>query len=159
VPFDNAALAYLSMGQYDKALTSTAAALQVDPKDSFAPQNMAAAYFRLGRYDEAKAVVEKAKAQGLFQPIGDVVLIQIACVRGDPPTMEKLVAAYAGNGMEPIMVGIMGVNEYGHGKRKASQPLFARAIQLAQQYGEKEFAAQMYAQQAGYDAEVMFDLG
>jgi serine/threonine protein kinase/Tfp pilus assembly protein PilF len=159
VPRDNAALDYMTLGQHDKALANAGEALQIDPKDSFASQNLAAAYLRLGRYDEARAIVEKAKAEGRRQPIGDIVLLEIAFIRGDRAAMDKLVRDYAGDGSEAILVTIVAASESSLGKVKASKLLFARAIQLAQQNGRKELAAQTVIAIPGNDAEMGFDTG
>ena len=157
VPRDNAALGYMALGQYDKALASAGEALQIDPKDSFASQNLAAAYLRAGRYDEAKAIVEKAKAQGQYQPIGDIVLMQIAFIRGDHAAMDKLVRTYAGDGFESTMVSIAAVSEAALGKVKSFKALNARVIQIAQQNNQKELAAQTSIWEAGTDAEMGLD--
>jgi hypothetical protein len=105
----------------------------------FASQNLAAAYLRAGRYDEAKAIVEKAKAQGLYQPIGDIVLLQIAFIRGDHAAMDKLLRDYAGNGFETTMISIAAVSEAALGKVKSFKASNARVVRLAQQITKRSW--------------------
>ena len=156
-PRDNAALAYMALGQHEKALASAAGALQLDPKDSFAKQNLAVAYVHLNRYDEAKAVVEKAQAQGLNQPIGVLALLQIAGIHGDRATMDKLIVENTGKGYDATMLAISGGAESFLGKIKSSRTIFAHAIQVAQQNGQKELAASIQISAATADSELGFD--
>ena len=156
VPRDNLALTFLTLGQYEKALANAAEALQVNPKDSYAPQNMAAAYLRMNRYDEAKAVIDKAKGDGLNQPIGDIVLLQIAFVRGDQAVIDNITQAYANTELGPTMLDLRGLTERFQGKAKAARATYARAIQLAQQNGQKEYAAQMHISEGNLDYEMGF---
>jgi tetratricopeptide (TPR) repeat protein len=147
----------MTLGQHEKAMASAAAALQLDPKDNFANQNLAAAYLRMNRYDEAKAVVDKAKAAGLNQPIGDIVLMQIAFIRGDQAAIDKLMHDYAGTGLESTILAISAAGESFLGRVKASRAAFARAIQAAQQSGQKELAAELYVEMASTAMEMGFD--
>ena len=157
VPRDNLALTYMTLGQYDKALANAADAMQLDPKDSFAPQNLAAIYLRLNRYDEAKAIVEKAEAEGRNQPVGDIILLQIAFLHGDRPAMDKIVQSRANSGFEPILLDLVAMSELFQGKVKSARSTYSRVIQLAQQNSLKELAAQMYIEQASFDAEMGYD--
>jgi tetratricopeptide (TPR) repeat protein len=157
VPRDNLALTYMTLGQYDKALTNAADAMQLDPKDTFAPQNMASAYLRLNRYDEAKAVVEKALAQGFNQPVGDMMMLQIAFLHGDRAGMDKIVQSRANSGLEPILLDFVAMSELFQGKVKSARSAHNRVIQLSQQNGLKELTAQMYIEQASFDSEMGYD--
>ena len=50
-PRDNLALRYNAIGQPEKALASSSEAMRIDPKDSYAYQNVADTYERLNRFD------------------------------------------------------------------------------------------------------------
>jgi tetratricopeptide (TPR) repeat protein len=65
VPWDNLSLRYEAIGQHEKALANASEAMRLDQKDPYAYQNVGEDYERLNRYDEAKAVVERAIAQGV----------------------------------------------------------------------------------------------
>ena len=49
VPYDNLALQYGKLGQYEKAAENGLAARQLNPKDPFASQNLVEAYVALNR--------------------------------------------------------------------------------------------------------------
>src|SRR5439155_1109834 len=57
VPWDNLALRYEGIGQHEKALANASEAMRLDPRDSYAYQNLGDVYERLNRYDEAKVVL------------------------------------------------------------------------------------------------------
>ena len=87
MPWDNLSIRYEGIGQHEKALANASEAVRLDPKDSYAYQNLAEDYVRLNRYEEAKAVVEKAIAQGLNVDTSRFTLYEIAFIQRDENAM------------------------------------------------------------------------
>ena len=108
VPWDNLALGYFSTGQQEKSLANASEAFRLSPKDKFANANLSDAYLTLGRYDEARAVIEKATAQGLGTPTDAFSLYTMAFMRDDKAGMQRAVELGKGPSVEPIMLLIEG---------------------------------------------------
>ena len=70
----------------------------------------------LNRFDEAKAVVEKAIAQGLNVGTTRFALYQIAFFNGDDSAMQRQVERLKGKPEEPIVLLIKGKGECALGK-------------------------------------------
>ena len=156
VPRDNLALLYSSHGQPEKALANASEALQHDPKDPFAYQNLASAYLSLNRYDEAKAVAEQAISQKVDPWSIHIVLADLAFIRGDADALRLQVEHSAGRPEEPIIVLIQSDSECAQGKIKQAQQDYARAFLASQSRGYKDFGASVLESEADCDAEVGF---
>src|SRR5947209_19159934 len=91
VPWDNLALRYEGIGQHEKALADASEAMRLDPRDSYAYQNLGDVYERLNRYDEAKVVLEKAIAQGTGADSLRFTLYELAFIQQDQTGMQRQV--------------------------------------------------------------------
>ena len=94
LPWDNLALRYEAIGQFEKSLANASEAMHLNPKDSFAYQNLASAYERLNRFDEAKAVVDNASAQNMNLPSTKFTLYDLAFIQHDEGGMQRQVESY-----------------------------------------------------------------
>jgi eukaryotic-like serine/threonine-protein kinase len=157
IPWDNLALTYPSLGQYEKALANATEALKIDPKDFFAFQNAADAYMRLNRYDEAKAVIEKGMAQGSISKEGQFASYIIAFASGDEAGMQKALEPSIGTPYESIMVMIKGLGECTHGRVINSRVTFSKALNAARQQQQKELAGTVRLMQAWCDGQMGFE--
>jgi eukaryotic-like serine/threonine-protein kinase len=141
VPWDNLALLYHVAGQPEKALANASEAMRLDPKDIFSFSNLSDAYQSLGRYDEARALIDKATAQGLGSPSDAFSLYTMAFARGDKAGMQRALDLAKGPSVEPIMLVIEGMGQCSLGKIQSARQSFAQGITLAQNSGLKELAA------------------
>jgi eukaryotic-like serine/threonine-protein kinase len=154
VPWDNLALGYFSTGQQEKSLANASEAFRLSPKDKFANANLSDAYLTLGRYDEARAVIEKATAQGLGTPTDAFSLYTMAFMRDDKAGMQRAVELGKGPSVEPIMLIIEGMGQCALGKIQTARQTFAQGITSAQKAGLKELASAIRLNDASCLAEI-----
>jgi serine/threonine protein kinase/tetratricopeptide (TPR) repeat protein len=141
LPWDNLALLYRIAGQPEKALANASEAMRLDPKDIFSFSNLSDAYQSLGRYDEARAIIDKATAQGLGSPTDAFSIYTMAFARGDKAGMQRAIDLGKGPSVEPIMLIIAGMGQCSLGKIQSARQSFAQGVTLAQSSGLKELAA------------------
>ena len=151
-PYDNAALAYTAMGQYDKALDLASQAMQLDPNDVFAYQNLASAYLALNRLDEAKSVSEQALSRKLDGSGVRIVLADVAYMRGDWAAYDRQIDWAHGTPDEPFMLFWKASGQSGLGKIKAARQLFQQSRSELMSAGIKDFAGGLFALEATNDA-------
>jgi serine/threonine protein kinase/tetratricopeptide (TPR) repeat protein len=149
VPRDNLALRYTILGQQSKALATSSDAMRLDPKDSYAYQNLADAYERLDRYDEAKAVAEQAPPQ---QRSVHFTLYELAYIRGDEAAERHEVELAAGKPDEPLLLWFHARGEFALGKAKAARADYAQSEVSCRRLGYKEFSGIILAEEASGDA-------
>ena len=150
---DNLALRYQAIGQEEKALASASESLRTDPKDSYAYQNVADAYERLNRFDEARAVGEKAVAQGMTGPV-HFTLFDLAVLRGDEGTQRRELEFFVGRPDEPFIRISHARNECSRGKLNAARVAYGQTESLTQRLGYKEFGGIILADQSFCEANV-----
>jgi serine/threonine protein kinase/predicted Zn-dependent protease len=156
IPRDDLALLYATLGQHEKALANASEALQLDPKDPFAYQNVSSAYQYLNRYDEANAVAEQAIAQKAEAWSVHLTLFGNDFIRGDENAMQRELEHAAGRPQEPILLLLQGESRCALGRVKEAREVYARALSAAQSRGYKEFGAGVLASEAACDAETGF---
>jgi tetratricopeptide (TPR) repeat protein len=154
VALDNASLNYSAIGQYDKALTSASQAMAVDPKDGFAYQNLADAYLASNRFDEAKAVLDKAAAQGINLSAGQFSRYLLAFKEHDEAGMQRALDNAKPDVIKAIVLLFKFQGEYFQGKVQAARQTQAQAIELLKGAGFGEFAASMVALGPAYEVEL-----
>jgi eukaryotic-like serine/threonine-protein kinase len=141
VPLDNVALAYGSIGQFDKSLANSSEAYRLDPKDTFANQNLAGAYMGLNRFDEAKAVIAQSENKGLTFT-GARILYLIAFMQHDQMAMQQRLESVKGKGIREVLLLLFrGEGEYSQGKIQAARQTFVDLMTLMKSLGMNEFAA------------------
>ncbi|TNF72554.1 MAG: serine/threonine protein kinase [Acidobacteria bacterium] len=126
-PFNNLAVQYQVMGQYDKAVEHAGRALELMPDHVFPYLNLAACFFALGRVDEARAIVERGVEQGFDYDFIHLGLWYIARFEGDEAAMkehETWVTGRVGEGRFRMMQGRAAAQS---GKRREALALFERA--------------------------------
>ena len=153
VAYDNLALRYAVIGQYEKSLAACREARSLDPRDLYAFQNTAAAFLGLNRFDEAKAVNDEALAQKLDSFVFHLMLYQIAFLQGDKAAMQTHAAWATGKPDEAFMTAVESAAAAFSGRLKEARGLNDRAARLAQQYSLKENAAMVRTFLAQTEAE------
>ena len=69
----NINVAYQTLGQYEQGLPYAQKAVELDPQDSIAAENLLSDYISLGRMAEAKTELERARRLGLDTSTDDLV--------------------------------------------------------------------------------------
>src|SRR5437667_718715 len=147
-PHNNLAFAYLTTGQFEKAIEEDREVLRLNP-------NVAAAYYRLGlsltalnRLDEARAVYEEAIAKKLDSWALRSDLYGLAFIQGDQALMQQQLGWAAGKPFEgPILYKEADTLAFS-GQLRQSQELFRRATSINEQRLGKEAAAHPAAESA-----------
>jgi serine/threonine protein kinase/tetratricopeptide (TPR) repeat protein len=145
-PLDNLALRYQLVGRQEKALASSSATMRIDPKDSYAYQNVSDAYQRLNRFDEARAVAERGVAQNLGDSI-HFTLFDLAFIRGDEAARRHEVQWFAGRPFESIILWLDARSELAAGKLQPARAGYAQSESAAQRAGYKELSGIILAMQ------------
>jgi eukaryotic-like serine/threonine-protein kinase len=156
-PWDNLALYYSALGQYDKAMANASEAMRLDPKDGYAFQNLAATYEALNRFDEAKAVGEQAESQGVRASGIEFILYGVAFYQGDQATMQRLMQRTSSSYLEPVMLVIQAGGACALGHVRAAEGSFDQSVRLAKQLGRKEWAGGFSVAKATCEAMAGFD--
>ena len=140
-------------GQYEKAIEEANIALGIDPDLSPGYTNIAASNFFLDRVPEAEKTIRTAVERKRETP--DLLLLQyyIAFVKGDTAGMDRAAALAKGKpGVEDWMLHSQALVEARLGRVQAATTLSRRAVDLAQQAGQKEGAASYQVAQAVWQA-------
>jgi serine/threonine protein kinase/tetratricopeptide (TPR) repeat protein len=154
LPWDNLALRYGNLGQFEKSLENASEAMRLDPKDSYAYQNLVDAYLNLNRFDEAQAVVDQAAAQKLDPRTTRFGRYQLAFIRGDQAAQQRIVAETAGKLDEPLLLFFRGRGQLAEGRIKDERATFDHIVQLCRQHSMQEFGAIARGIQANYEVEL-----
>ena len=88
---------YSNLGQYEKALPYGQKAVELQPEDSIASQNLVADYIGLNRMAEARTELERARKLGLGTSTSDLVThMRVFFLLGEPKEVQRTMALAAG---------------------------------------------------------------
>jgi len=142
-PRVNLAVAYQLLGEFDKGLTHSLEAIQVEPDSWYGYVNAAYCYTALGRFDEAKAVLNT----GLQKTNGGVVLhaslYYVALVQGDQAAQDReevFIKDSPAFEVQWVLANKAGL-ALARGQRKNAREIYAREAELAKQIGLTESQA------------------
>jgi tetratricopeptide (TPR) repeat protein len=110
------------MGQYEQALPFAQKAIELDPQNSIASENLLADYTSLGRMTEARAELERAERLGLDSSTDDLVTHMMAYfLLGEPQQVQKIMARLSGRPDEFVATqAIAGTQQYSGQYRMAA---------------------------------------
>jgi len=157
VPYDDAALASMALGRFDKALEFASQGHRLDPHDPYAYDNMASAYQSLNRFDEAKNIVDEAFANKADGTGAYSVMLDLAYQRGDRAAIQHELEAVKGTSFEPFLMFFNSGWITFFGREKESRESWQQTRQAFTAAGAKEFSAQLLALQAYDDAELGYE--
>ncbi|MCH7766245.1 MAG: hypothetical protein IH916_06775 [Acidobacteria bacterium] len=125
----------------------------MEPNHPISYGNLAGAYAALNRFDEAKAITEQKIERGLEEMWAHTDLYRIAFVQGDALAMQREVEWASGKSGEDWMIELQAGTAAFHGRLEECRGLIQRSVNLAQQIGFTEGAAERVALGALVEAE------
>ena len=138
-------------GQYEKSIDQGNIALGIDPDFAIGYVNVAFSYFFLDRWAETEQAIQKASRFELPELL--LLRYHLAFVKGDTAGMDRAAALTRGKpGVENWMLHVESLVEARSGRVQAASRLSRRALDMAQQAGQKEKAATYQAAEAVWQA-------
>ena len=141
IPYDNAALAYSSIGQHEKAVEMSSAGLRIDPKDRYAYANLITAYVALNRLDEAKSVAAQAVALGADGINVHTALADVAYIQGDDAAYNREISWGSGPVTQSFFSLWKAWGQDAHGQIKAGNETWEKMRTTMVAADMKDFAA------------------
>jgi eukaryotic-like serine/threonine-protein kinase len=93
----NINVAYTTLAQFDKGLPYAQKAVEMQPDDAIASENLVGDYIGLNRLAEAKAEVDRSRQRGLDVSTDDLVPhLNVYFLLGQPQEVQRIVAQVAG---------------------------------------------------------------
>jgi tetratricopeptide (TPR) repeat protein len=121
-----------SAGEFKAALDKFQQAYRLDSRRAIAGIDLMQMYARLDRFDEAKAVAEKAFAQGEDAPLLHHQLLLNAYAAGDSAGAGRQIEWFVGKPEEYLSWADRGAEARVRGELRKSRKLLQRAAELAQ---------------------------
>lgn len=155
VPHVNLSANYMSMGQYDKALTEAQEALRLGPDNVANYSNLAFNYFLLDRLDEAKSTIDRALAHNLDGRELHWDIYEVGFLRGDEVQMEQQLAWAAGKpAIEDTLLYAQSSTEAYYGRLKRAREFNQRAVDSSLRADSAERAGLWLANSARWEGEL-----
>ena len=146
--FNALGAAYILLGQYERAVEPLTHAMQLDPKFIPPVSNLAAAYMALNRYGEATATLKDASARQIGFTGGHRIAYLLAFIANDQAALTEHLNASVGIGTTNAAYGWQAHGSAFGGALADAHEQFRRGVQLAEQGGFAEVAAQLSIEDA-----------
>ena len=139
-PRVNLSVAYQTLGDFDKGLTSALEGIRLEPDSWYGYVNAGYCYTALGRFDEAKAVINTGLQKTNNAVIMHASLYYISLVQGDTATEERE-RAFIKDSPALELQWVLG-NKAGlalaHGQRRNAREIYVQQGELAKRLGLTE---------------------
>ncbi|MDR3746909.1 MAG: hypothetical protein P4M04_01930, partial [Acidobacteriota bacterium] len=140
-------------GQYEKSIEQGNIALGIDPDLVFGYENVAFSYFYLDRWAETEQAIQKASKYKDELPELLMLRYYLAFINGDTAGMDRVAGLARGKpGVEDSMLHAESLVEARSGRLQAAVRMSRRALDMAQQAGQREKAATYQAAEAVWQA-------
>ncbi len=130
LPLSLLSSSYDAIGQFEKSLEETRAALQLNPKNAVALSNLATDLINLNRFDEAEQVLAQSVAQKLDSFSTHASLRALAFIRDDRAGMQQQDEWASGTPAEPYMLGEQAAAAGRSGQLGQARAATRRAIEM-----------------------------
>jgi len=140
-------------GQLSAAVSAGEKAVQLDPGNSVAYENLAAIYMTVDRLDDAQAVLNRAKARKFDPEYNHYVQSQIMFLRGDVDGMHRELAWADEHPESGLVFAVASDAEAYYGRLTKGRQLLKRAMDAAHQSNLKTSVATWQAYGALREAE------
>jgi tetratricopeptide (TPR) repeat protein len=137
------AFVYQQLGNFERSAEEAQKTIRLLPDPDFpAYVNLAGSYVLLGRLDDAQKILQQASARKLQNPFLVLVQYSIDFLKDDRAGMEKLEAfGRETPGLKEWMADQESLTLAYSGRLRQARSMSRRAVDLAQQEGQKETAA------------------
>ena len=153
-PGNNLAVAYQTIGEFEKSVEEARQSLQADAASVNAYVNLAAAYFALNRFDEARQVVDQALTRFPASASLHVESFQLALMAGKTTEAQRELEWAKGKPSEYLFTSLRARSAVTDGKLRLSQELIQRAAENEKSQNLKEAAATDLGGQAMIEADL-----
>jgi eukaryotic-like serine/threonine-protein kinase len=152
-PYNNLAVVYNQMGQFENALDNARKAVQLDPDSASGYSNVGFAYAGLNRLDEAKATFKEALQHKAGGAVAHSSLAMIAWLQSDKEGVERELEAMKNDPQGEFQVtGLRSAMAAYAGQGKMARAFGQKQREAAERLGFKEAAANEYSQEAFTEA-------
>jgi tetratricopeptide (TPR) repeat protein len=128
----NINVAYQALGQYDQGLPYAQKAVEIDPQDSIAAENLLSDYVALGRMADVKRELERTEKMDLNSSTDDLVIQMVAhFLLGQPQEVQRVMAKIAGRPDEFIGTQILATIQQYSGQYHLGSATIQRAAEQA----------------------------
>jgi eukaryotic-like serine/threonine-protein kinase len=128
----NINVAYQYLGQYEQGLVYAQKAVDLDPQDSIAAENLLSDYVALGRMAEAKKELERTQALGLNSSTDDLVSYMVTYfLLGEPQQVQRVMAQVAGRPDEFTATQALAASQQYSGQYRTAESTMRRAVEQA----------------------------
>ena len=128
----NINVAYQYLGQYEQGLAYAQKAVELDPQDSIAAENLLSDYVALGRMDEAKKELERTQALGLNSSTDDLVSYMVTYfLLGEPQQVQRIMSQVAGRQDEFVATQALAATQQYTGQYRMAEATIRRAVEQA----------------------------
>ena len=128
----NINVAYGFLGQFEKALPYARKAVEVQPDDAIASENLVNDYVGLNRLVEAKAEAERARKLGLDDSTGNLLPnVAVYFLLGEPQEVQKIMAKESGRPDGFQLEGALAITQQYAGQYRAAAATSQRAFEQA----------------------------
>jgi serine/threonine protein kinase/tetratricopeptide (TPR) repeat protein len=155
LPPYNLGFEYYALGQYEKAIDETRAALRLNPSDVDNYSNLGSYYCSLNQFDEARKILNQA----LDQKIDDAILHAnryiVAFLQGDHAEMDRHLAWSASNpGSQELFLSLQADTAGYYGRLTKADELSRQSVETSLRHNSQGAAALRRASTALLDAEM-----
>jgi len=128
----NINVAYQSLGQYEQGIPYAQKAVELDPQDAIAAQNLLSDYTALGRMAEAKTELERGRRLGLDSSTDDLVgHLETYFLLGDPQELPRIMAKVVGRPDEFTATQALAATQQYSGQYRMAAATMQRAFEQA----------------------------
>jgi serine/threonine protein kinase/Flp pilus assembly protein TadD len=128
----NINVAYQLSGEYEQGLPFAQKAVQLQPDDAIAAENLLTDYMGLNRMAEARAELDRARKLGLDRSTDDLVgHLQAYFLLGEPNEMQRIVAQVAGRPDEFQVTQVLASTQQFSGQYQNAAETVQRAFEQA----------------------------
>jgi eukaryotic-like serine/threonine-protein kinase len=128
----NINVAYQALGQYDQGLPFAQKAVDIDPQDSIAAENLLSDYIALGQTAEMKKELERTEKLDLNSSTDDLVIYMVAhFLLGQPQEVQRVMAKIAGRPDEFLATQILASTQQYAGQYRLAAVTMQRAVEQA----------------------------
>ncbi len=128
----NITAAYSALGEFEKALPFAEKAVQMQPEDSIAAENLLSAYIGLNRMNDARAEMDRADKLGINTSTLDrTVRLQTYFLLGEPDEVQKMMTLVAGQPDEFLATEALAGTQLFSGQYRQAEATTQRAYDQA----------------------------